>query len=329
MRISKLMKLSVIIIGVLLIGLVYGYLISEKELFPYNNLRQMYQSLSQAKKGPWSIGIYTGVSPFSLKDSEEYSNPIIKAEDATDTEGIFAADPFLIENDGKYFIYFELLNRKTGQGDIAYAESQDLRNWDYKKIVIDEPFHLSYPYVFEWGEEHYMIPESGDDYTVRLYKSSAFPQKWEYIGNLLEGFKYRDPSIFRFNNKWWMFVNYPDNDGLHLFFSDSLFNGWKLHPQSPIMVMNKKYARSAGRVFNYNGNLYRLAQDCDDYYGKQVFCFEISELTDSTYIEKKAQHNPLVTKTDMGWNANGMHHIDLHEINGQWVGIVDGQIRMY
>ena len=39
-------------------------------------------------------------------------------------------------------------------------------------IVLAEPFHLSYPYVFEWQGSHYMIPESGAAKSVRLYRAS-------------------------------------------------------------------------------------------------------------------------------------------------------------
>jgi hypothetical protein len=36
------------------------------------------------------------------------------------------------------------------EGEIGLATSEDGLKWDYKQVVLNEPFHLSYPYVFEW-----------------------------------------------------------------------------------------------------------------------------------------------------------------------------------
>jgi len=115
-------------------------------------------------------------------------------------------------------MFFEVMNRATDKGDIGYAESEDGIKWNYGKIIINEKFHLSYPYVFEWGDSYYMIPESVNDFSVRLYKAISFPEKWEYLGNLLSGYKNADPSIFRYDDKWWMFVSSVENNVLNRYF---------------------------------------------------------------------------------------------------------------
>src|SRR3972149_5897581 len=102
---------------------------------------------------------------------------------------------------------FSRMNTKTSQGDSGYAESRDALHWRYKGIILDEKFHLSYPYVFKWKEDYYLIPESNNDLSVRLYKASPFPRKWNYIGNLLSGYHFVDPSIVRYKGKWWMFLS--------------------------------------------------------------------------------------------------------------------------
>ncbi len=61
------------------------------------------------------------------------------------------------------------------------------------------------------------------------------------------------------------------------------------------------------------------------YYGVQVFAFEILELTEHSYKEQLASKKPLITKSGKGWNRKGMHHLDLHKVNNEWIGIVDGQ----
>ena len=44
-------------------------------------------------------------------------------------------------------------------------------DWEYRQIVIDEPYDLSYPYIFQWQDEYYMIPEAHTETSVRLYRA--------------------------------------------------------------------------------------------------------------------------------------------------------------
>lgn len=218
-------------------------------------------------------------------------------------------------------MFFEILNRETNQGDIGFAESTDGKHWEYQKVIIDEPFHLSYPYVFEWEDNYYLIPESNKDLSVRLYKAVSFPDKWEYIGNLMTGYRYVDPSIFHHNDKWWLFVTTPESDVLNLYFSNTLLGDWKPHPSNPIVKFDKNIARPGGRVFIYDGRIFRLTQDDYPRYGIQVFAFEITELTEESYSEKIVSENPIVAMTGEGWNAAGMHHVDLVQIENGWIAV--------
>ena len=46
-------------------------------------------------------------------------------------------------------------------------------------IVLDEPFHLSYPQVFQWQGAWYMTVESAGARRVSLYRATDFPLRWE------------------------------------------------------------------------------------------------------------------------------------------------------
>lgn len=94
---------------------------------------------------------------------------------------------------------------------------------------------------------------------------------------------------------------------------------------NPIVKLDNHIARPAGRVFTYNDHSYRIAQDSYTEYGLQVFAFEITELTEKSYAEKVISDKPIVTKSGKGWNAAGMHHVDLHKIGNKWIGAVDGK----
>jgi len=310
----------------ILAGFLWGVLFHKYKFFPYPELKATYNSLLESDDyGPWSLGIYEGQTPFVLTAYEGVKNPVLTGKECADSP--YIADPFMIEKDGKYYMFFERLSRANLEGDIAYAESTDLKRWTYKHNIIDEKFHLSYPNVFKWKNDYYLMPESHQDLSVRLYKAENFPNKWKFVKKLLSGHSFVDPSIFRYNNKWWIFATTPANNILNLYYADDLLGEWKAHPMNPIVKFNTHISRPGGKVIIYKGRPYRFAQDCEPYYGIQIFAFEITELTETKYAEKIVSEKPIITKSGKGWNAAGMHHIDLHKIGNKWIAVVDGKSR--
>jgi hypothetical protein len=274
----------------------------------------------------WSIGIYTGDSPFQLQAPEHHRNPVLTRAAVSDIPAKFVADPFLVRGDDVWYMFFEVLNRRNDKGEIALAISDNCFDWRYRQSVLVEPFHLSYPYVFKWRDDYYMIPESLKAGAVRLYRADNFPTRWSYVGRLLEG-TWADPSIFRFADKWWMFACSPpyEHDTLWLFFADDLLGPWLTHPANPIVAGDRSRSRPAGRVLVFDNQIVRFAQDCLLRYGGQVRAFEISELTTTNYSEHEHVHSPVLTAGDAGWNGLGMHHIDPHQMpDGKWIACVDG-----
>jgi hypothetical protein len=272
----------------------------------------------------YSIGIYKGNSPFTLEPVPEANNPVLTAKHVTDVRALYVADPFMANEKGAWYMFFEVLNADTDQGDIGLAVSPNAVDWEYKQIVLDEPYHLSYPYVFKWKNEYYMIPETVATYSIRLYKAVEFPTKWSFVTTLLRG-NYFDSSIFHHNELWWIFA--PDrNDILHLFYSADLIGPWAEHPKSPVVFGNPHFARPAGRVIVSDGKVFRFAQDCEPVYGHQVYAFEITELTTKGYAERAITGNPILKPTGHGWNGQHMHHVDCHKIKeNQWLACVDGR----
>ncbi len=275
----------------------------------------------------WSIGIYSGESPLTLSSPPTLSNPVFTAKQVTDVPAEFVADPFLIQEGSTWYLFFEVLNARTQQGDIGFATSKDLAHWVYGGIVLDEAFHLSYPYVFQFDNTYYMIPESRQANAVRLYKAEHFPKQWVFVTTLIEG-PYVDPSPFYYAGRWWMFVgaNSPKNDTLRLYYAERLTGPWIEHPRSPIISGDGNIARPGGRVLVLEENrIIRFAQDSDPAYGNQLWAFEIVQLTPTAYVERPVSEVPILQASGSGWNAIGMHHADPHPIEGKrWIASVDG-----
>lgn len=207
-------------------------------------------------------------------------------------------------------------------------------SWRYVQIVLKEPFHLSYPYVFQWQNEIFMVPETFQTKSVRLYRATSFPLEWTLCKTLLDGCEFVDSSLVRFQDQWWLFAGHgmppSRSDTLEVFYADELLGSWTKHPSSPVVAGNGHVARPAGRVLVVGDELLRFTQDCDPTYGRQVHAFQI-KLTRSTYQERAALKKPVCGPTGDGWNADGMHHVDAHQVNtdhseggNRWLACVDG-----
>lgn len=275
----------------------------------------------------WSIGIYTGDSPFTLQPPPDISNPVLTYKHVTDVAAQFVADPFMVQHEGRWFMFFEVLNRQNNRGEIGLAVSDDAFHWRYQQIVLREPFHLSYPYVFAWQGDYYMIPESLGAAAICLYKADEFPVRWSRQQTLIDGV-HADPSIMRFADLWWMFscATPYQHDVLRLYFARDLEGPWKQHPRSPVVRGDKHRARPAGRIVQLDQQLIRFAQDCVPGYGSHVRAFEIRELTRERYVEVEHAYNPVLSLSRHGWNRTGMHHVDAHQQDdGKWIACVDGR----
>ncbi len=271
----------------------------------------------------WSIAIYRGPSPFALAPPPGQPIPTITARDVTDRTSAFAADPFLVQDGATWYVFFEIYDR--GQGDIAVASSPDLVHWDYRQVVVDEPFHLSFPYVFQANGTWYMIPESHASNSVRLYRATSFPFQWTLEKKLLDGVDLVDNMITFRNGLWWLFSSPPTNDSLRLFYSPTLTGTYTEHPLSPVVSNNADDSRGAGRLLDVDGRLYRFAQDDNPTYGNRTNAFEITDLTTTTYAEVPYAGNPVLRAGGTGWNAVGMHTLNPVRLDdGTWVGSVDG-----
>lgn len=278
----------------------------------------------------WGIGIFAGPSPLHLSSMAGVRNPVLTHEDVTDIDATVIADPFLFSSSPReHYLFFEAYDRARQGGVLAVASSPDLRTWKYERVILVEPFHLSFPYVFEWKGDHYMVPESWKAGAIYLYKATRFPFEWQRDTTLLTGDYLVDPALFHRNGRWWMFVEtHPKKTGetLRLYSSADLRGPYEEHPMSPIVDGDPASSRPAGRVVEADGKLLRFAQRCFPTYGMEVSAFEIVDLTERNYAERPAASGPILGAAGWGqWNRFGMHHVDAHrQPDGSWVAAVDG-----
>jgi hypothetical protein len=309
-------------------------------------------------------------SPFDNINEEGIDNPVLTATDVTDVEeASFVADPFLFYENGTWYMFFEVgkWNGWTHWGDIGLAKSTDGLNWTYDQIVLEETTHHSYPLVIKYKCRYYMITESWRQRQIRFYEARNFPYEWERVytitkcGDVPDVFPgqcidtpnsaigYLDPSVFRYNDKWWMFGGAGANSDLYLYYSDELLGGWTEHPLNPIIPGDRSEARPGGRAFVFDGDrVIRLAQKCDEpgRYGQRVRAFEVTRLTEYEYEDHEVTGGaPFCTDggvfcesggagscaatipcpdRDPVWNLCGMHNFDAWWTGDRWLIVTDG-----
>ena len=204
--------------------------------------------------------------------------------------GRFYADPFLFKRDGKTYLFFEDFEFQKNRAAISYSEIDNQGRLSAPEKILDNGYHMSYPFVFESRGIVYMIPETRARKTIELYQATEFPRKWELVRIMAKDVLAVDATVFEHSGKFWLFTNVAVRGGstfdeLHLFHSDSLEGEWTPHPKNPI-VSDVCCARPAGALFFEGGKLIRPGQDCSLRYGYALTFNEVEVLSESDYREK-------------------------------------------
>jgi hypothetical protein len=276
----------------------------------------------------FSIGVFAGPSPFELSDCPAVCNPVLTPQHITDVPAAFVADPFMLQRDGGWHMFFEVLNRATRSGEIGHATSPDGYVWTYRKIVLREQFHLAYPCVFEWRDDVYLIPDSPSA-GIRLYRAKRFPDQWQFVASIATGGSFWDSTAFHDDGRWWLHTVWSPQRGarqsLRLFLADEPAGPWHEHPCSPVVCDTTCDLRAAGRTRIVDGRVVRFTQHGEPHYGTSVSALEIAELSTERYVERTASLRTVLSGSGQGWNASGMHHVDAHPLaDGSWIACVDG-----
>lgn len=237
----------------------------------------------------------------------------------------FWADPFVVSGSSKIFVFVEEFIYRAGKGHISVLELNKEGKLLGTEKILEKPYHLSYPFVFEFANNYYMIPETSENETIELYRCVRFPDKWSFVVNLMEGVNAADTTMLFHEGKWWLFTainqlpEFPDHRELFLFYANHLFaTEWTAHPSNPI-VTDVRTARPAGKIFRSENRIYRPAQDCAGRYGRAFNLNEITVLNEQEYAEQT------VLKCEADWESrlggthtfnfdNGVTLIDVYKL---------------
>ena len=241
---------------------------------------------------------------------------------------LFRADPFLFVKGEELFLFYEL-QYGFDCGQIAMIKTRDLIHWSKPIIVLRESFHLSFPFVFEDNNSIYMIPESQQNDTIRLYKANDDMTSFSFVRILLsqervKGIEcnYVDSHIYKQGNSYFLFTSFMKDwkTTQELYVSNNLLDGkFEKHPSSPLCISHE-IGRNGGALIDYYGKLLRVSQDCHNNYGENVTLHDIIRIDEHCYEEKVFKknifsNNPLF--------PDGGHQLNIAQFMGKYIYATD------
>ena len=267
-------------------------------------LRQVLKKLIYTDPFKWLLIYKTGTSNDFKTNSYKDFTELKPSKDR------FWADPFVIRRGDKFYLFVEEFIYRRNKGHISVLELNSTGQLLKTQRIIEKAYHMSYPFIFESDNIFYMIPETGGNRSIDLYKCLEFPGKWEYLKTIMNNVNAVDSTLFYHIGKWWLFTVIDKIDSelavspeLYLFYSDDfLSDNWTSHPMNPV-VTDVRTARPAGKIFLKEGKIYRPSQDCSGRYGNSFDINYIYTLSESDYEEKNVKK----VKPEWGENLMGTH----------------------
>jgi hypothetical protein len=234
----------------------------------------------------------------------------------------FYADPVPFYWNSRDYLFFEDFDYKTQKGIISVVVFGNDGEPGEVIPVLEEPWHLSYPFIIEVDGDIWMIPEASLSGKISAYRATNFPFSWEPHTSLVCDVEAADATIVKKDNKYWMFAVTREgvggySDTLAIWSANTLLGPWQAHNSNPVVV-NDRTARPAGNMIWRDGNLYRPTQDCRNGYGAGLNLARVTKLDDDGFEQViEASLSP-----DPSWPGR-----KLHTLNGNGhIEVIDGSV---
>jgi hypothetical protein len=156
-------------------------------------LKRALRRLVRGRPRAWSVGFTESQWPATNPEEIRRLEP---------PKGRYFADPFLIRRDDRLVCVVEEAGLNGSSGKIAAIEMRPDGRHAYLGEILDEPFHLSFPFPFTIHGHLYLMPESAEDGTIRIYECVGFPTEWRLCHLLAEGVEAYDSMMFPDGDNW-------------------------------------------------------------------------------------------------------------------------------
>ncbi|EGT5658114.1 hypothetical protein JD793_004300 [Citrobacter braakii] len=219
----------------------------------------------------------------------------------------FQADPFIIEKNNKVYIFYEAFRFRNSKGvlrcrilDAELTELADVKLEGFDNLKC----HLSFPFLFHYDNQLFMIPESSEKNCVILFQSIDFPVRWKKIKVLVSDVALTDNVFFPFNGHLYLLSTTIDGK-LTIHMADRIDGPWQ--KITPALHVCNHHHRGAGLPHRINNKMYFLTQECTpENYGKSVYIKELTSLSISVFTER------MISQVNVNINCcDGFHTLNL------------------
>lgn len=234
----------------------------------------------------------------------------------------WAADPFIIYDNGFYYIFAELYDRIKRKGEIGYCIlTEDGKIGKKWKVIMKSNIHFSFPYIWKNGNEYYMMPESSKEEQLCIYKAINFPEEWEKIETIMTGVRFSD-SVFVHSKHIMTYDNESEPKKLILIGKN---NEGSYNIIREIVDNDLKY-RPAGKGFYCAEKMIFPFQDGNGSYGKGINFLSVNVENDKLLLGANIEYSLYVESTNF-WKYN---YIGIHTYNyDQDYEVVDFRSRRF
>lgn len=209
------------------------------------------------------------------------------------------ADPFLFEKNGVVFLFYEAYDLIQRRGKIGYSVLKEGKKPSPINIVIEEPHHLSFPFIFEHNGDIFIMPETCEANNIKLYKAIDFPNKWEMSKTIVDGIFTCDTVIADLSpDKKYLLTsemyrkNVPNNNYASCWVKNKLFSidkEFDILDQGTLVAEGDYGIRNAGNFIRYKNFIYRVGQNCKArLYGRGLVFYEVKSFEPYIETEKLA-----------------------------------------
>lgn len=225
----------------------------------------------------WRIG-YRFVDGAGVAETGRLGEGWREIPDAGDR---FYADPFPHRSGENDFIFVEDYPHATGKAVISVVRLAADGSAAPPEPILEEPSHLSYPQVFDWRGESWMLPEGSAGGRLTLYRATRYPDRWTAETVLLEG-EISDATMLEHSGSWWLFATERDgygstSDTMAVFSAPAPDGPWQPHPMNPV-VIDRRLARPGGAFITGRNRILLPVQDGTHGYGGGLGLSELLQL---------------------------------------------------
>lgn len=221
----------------------------------------------------WEIGFVVDGLQGVFSDNPQYvwvTNPY--------KDSCWFADPFILDVTDEYiFLLVEEMRYAVHKGRIAKLTiNRKTMAIEKMDIILEEATHLSFPNIWRVGKDVYVYPENHDSGKLNLYKLVDDATRLEKVKVLCEAPLTDAVMTDLFGEQQVFSTKMPNPNGeeMYVYTLDRKLD--IVDTQS--VRLDDKHARMAGQFYEYEGQIYRPAQDCNEQYGGAVIIDEVEKV---------------------------------------------------